>query len=407
MTISSHDIPLLDDEARLQEIEARQSQVARLLEASKLEAILLEDPVNIAWFTGGAVRSVGECQSAVLFITPDARVVLTDNVSGPELFESQLAGMGFQLKERPWHHPLQNLIHDICHGRRVGSAGRSGMPDISSELAQLRLPLTDRERNRLRSLGRDVAHAVEATGRRLQRNSTESDVAGELVHRLYRRGVHPVSIQVCADGRRGRIRPRQPGEVPIRQSAVLHVIGQRDGLHAAAGRTIAFDQASRELTEAHQAAIMIQATGLRFSQPGWSIAETWQRVARLYEKTGHANEWQLSPQGCVSGYRLCEAAIQPDSEFQLQAGMPICWQTSIGPALAADTMICSEQHFEPVTPMEKWPKLQVKVKDLALSRPGILVLTEDRSREIDEPDTSADALSWLAEDSHFSKSAFE
>lgn len=35
---------------------------------------------------------------------------------------------------------------------------------------------------------------------------------------------------------------------------------------------------------------MTQATGMYFSQATWTIRETWKRVARIYEKFGHAEE---------------------------------------------------------------------------------------------------------------------
>ena len=57
--------------------------------------------------------------AAALFITPDARVVIADNVDSGQLFDKQLGGLGLQLKQRPWHAGRNGLLDDLCRGRNV------------------------------------------------------------------------------------------------------------------------------------------------------------------------------------------------------------------------------------------------------------------------------------------------
>ena len=41
-------------------------------------------------------------------------VVVTTNAESAQLFDRELQGLGFQLKERPWHEPRSTLIEDLC-----------------------------------------------------------------------------------------------------------------------------------------------------------------------------------------------------------------------------------------------------------------------------------------------------
>ena len=61
---------------------------------------------SVAWFTAGGDlgQDLGsEPGSVALFINRTSRAVITDNVQSARVFEEELAGLGFQLKERPWH----------------------------------------------------------------------------------------------------------------------------------------------------------------------------------------------------------------------------------------------------------------------------------------------------------------
>ena len=81
------------------------------------DAVLLRLPENIAWLSVGADVTrfgTGRESTAALFVTPEARVVVTNDVDSPLLFEQEFAGTGFQLKERPWYENPGILLEDLC-----------------------------------------------------------------------------------------------------------------------------------------------------------------------------------------------------------------------------------------------------------------------------------------------------
>ena len=371
---SSGEIQISTPERGL-DVEQKHRLVSEFLESHQYDALLLQEAGNFAWFTSGGdcSRSRSSETTAALFITPEARVVMTSNADSAQLFERELPGLGFQLKERPWYEPRHVLLDDVCRGRTVaGDSSFGAVSDVSPQLIGLRLPLTVLECERLRELGRAVAHAVEATARNCRPGETEAEIAAEMAHRLIKRQVNPERIQVCADGQYQRYRHWSFGTRPVRQSCVISALARRWGLCVGATRTICFGEPSEELRSAHHRAMLIHATGMYFCQPEWEIFEVWDRVQRIYEKFGVSEEWRHAEQAEIIGYRVNEVPIVPKSEFRLASRMAVHWHPSVGPAVAGDTILLADDSFEILTPMENWPKLTVEVKGSAIHCPDIL-----------------------------------
>lgn len=376
--MSSGEIQIIDPD-RGAEILRRHELLSQFMKEQSFDGLLLTRPGNFAWATVGGNSTRGSLSdtAAALFVTPDARVVLARNTDSGQLFDREISGLGFQLKERTWQEDLQLLMGDLCRGRNVAcDFSFERCQDISPHLNGMRLPLSKPERKSLRVTGSLVAHAVEATARSFRRGDSESEIAGQLVHRLYRQKVIPERVQILADGQGQRYRHWSFGDDQVERFCTIAVIGRREGLHVGASRTVSFGTLPKEVRRAHLDSLLVQATGMFFSQDQWEIYETWNRVERIYEKFGHSEEWHFSDQGCVTGYELCEAPIVPKSQLKLAAGMPIFWQSSIGQAMSADTILIGEKGFDVLTPMENWPQIEVDVKGVSIQRPDVLLRAE-------------------------------
>lgn len=374
---SSGELPVISPE-RAHDIDQKHERVAQFLKENRFAALVLQRPANLAWFTSGTdfTRHGSSETTASLFLMPDARVVLTNNVDSAQLFEGTLSGHGFQLKERPWHEPHSVLVEDVCRGRQVASdTGIGRTTDVSAKLLNLRLPLSSLECERLRELGLHVAHAVEATARNFEHGITEAEIAAQLSHRLLKHKVIPERLQVCGDGISNRFRHWTPSSDPVERFCTLSAIGRRDGLFVGVTRTVCFGEIPDDLHAAYQIALMTQATGMYFSQADWPIRETWKRVARIYEKFGHEDEWELAEQAEVIGYQPCEVRVTPSSDFVLRPSMAMFWHPSVGPANIGDTMLIGPKGLEVLTPTEQWPLTKVDVKGAPILRPDILQRT--------------------------------
>lgn len=376
--MSSGEFHLADPDRSI-EIERRQKRINEFLREQKLDAVLLTKPSNFSWFSVGGEASRGSWSDVVaaLFLTEDARVIATRNTNSGQVFDREVSGLGFQLKERLWQEGREVLLSDLCRGRAVGcDCPFERSVDVSVHLGGMRLPLSRLEIRNLRETGALVAHAVEATSRTLERGESEAEIAGQIAHRMLRHGIWPERIQVLADGQGKRYRHWSFGEEKVEKFCTLVAVGRRNGLHVGTSRTISFGTPPKEVREAHLSCLLVQATSMFFTQSNWELFETWKRAERIYEKYGHSEEWHFADQGCVTGYELCEAPIVPSSQFRLAAGMPVYWHPSIGAAMTADTILIKSKGFEVLTPMENWPQLEVDVKGVKIPRPDVLIRPE-------------------------------
>jgi Xaa-Pro dipeptidase len=373
---SSGEIPTVDPE-RADDIEFKQHLLAEFMERENFDAILLEHPASFAWFTsGGDSTRNGEREPiAFLFITPNARVVICRNSDTAQVFDHELPGLGFQLKERPWTDSLRDILGDLCRGRQVASD--SGFPrtkNISEQLRQLRLQLTPFECRRLRVLGRNVVHAVEATGRGLSPGRTEAEIAGEIAHRLIKHQIVPRRLQVLADARGRRFRHWSYDETPIKRWCTLLAVGSRWGLCVGVSRTVAFGQLDPLIVADFHQATMLTATAARFAECGWKFADTMDRVRRIYEKADQVDEWRVAPLGGVIGYEPCEVPLVPRSDYLIRPNTGLFLHPTVGPAVAAESILTLPDGFELLTPPEQWSTVEVNVKGSIVKSPGILIL---------------------------------
>jgi len=383
---------LVLDKHRLADVDEKHARVRTLLEATGADALLLQDHANIAWFTAGAdpARCTMEgCQTS-LFVTDDARLFATNAVDSAQLFEREAFGLGFQLKQREWFQPHAALVEDLCRGRKVVSdSGVEGTRNVVKDIVRLRQPLTDLEVDRIRRLSKVLVHAVEISAGHIRPGVSEASVAGELSHRLIRRTVTPVRIQVCADGRNIRYRHWSYSEDPIESYATVSCIAKRWGLHVAVSRTVCLNQVPEELWEAHKKAVLIHATGMYFSRTGQKLKDVWPKVRRIYDKLGMPTEWQLADQAEIIGYRAMEHQLTPDSEYELQAPTAMYWHPGIEAALPGDTILIMPGGCEIVTKSSVWPQLRVQVKGHDVSCCGLLLIRDEKTAETSERDDAA------------------
>src|SRR5579871_1878824 len=106
---------------RRAEIDAKQAQVAELLQQAEADGLLLLEPFSMAWFAGAPLAdgTPDPATRPALYLTAAQRWLVASNVDTQYLFDSFLDGLGFQLKEWPWHWGRGQLLLDLTHNRKV------------------------------------------------------------------------------------------------------------------------------------------------------------------------------------------------------------------------------------------------------------------------------------------------
>src|SRR5208282_5354605 len=125
---------------RRSDVDAKQARVAALLAEVGCEGLLVFEPENLAWLTSGATARgiLDPAAQPALYFSAEQRWLLCSNVDSQRLFDEEIDGLGFQLKEWPWHWGREQLLADMCPGRRLAS-DRAVVDSklVAGQLAQL------------------------------------------------------------------------------------------------------------------------------------------------------------------------------------------------------------------------------------------------------------------------------
>jgi Xaa-Pro aminopeptidase len=356
-------------------VEAKQAQIATLLTEVGCAGLLILEPENFAWFTSGAAsRSVLDpAEMPALYLAPQDRWVVCSNVHSQRLFDEELDGLGFQLKEWAWHTGRERLLAEICQRRAVACDRPLGECKVVADaLRALRCVLTRYEQACFQALGRVICHALEATCRTLNQGATEREAAGFVGHRLLYRGAQPVALTIAADGRSRRYRHADFTPTPIQKYCVLTATARKYGLYATASRSMYFGPVPDDLRAEQTAACKVSATYVACSWPDAMPQQILSTGRRVYKLTGFEHEWMLAPQGHVTGRAPVELLLTPQTESLLQVGSAITWNTSVGAAASCDTYLVTAEGPQSVTPPEGWPVKKIYVQGAYFYRPDML-----------------------------------
>jgi Xaa-Pro aminopeptidase len=360
---------------RRADINAKMAQVAALAQEVGCEGVLLLAPENVAWLTSGATAR-GELDPASgpgVYCNADARWLIASNADSQRFFDEEIDGLGFQLKEWPWHWGREQFLADLCSNRKVAcDLPRGNCPVVADRLLKLRRQLSPYEEACLRSLGQLLAHALEATCRTLSPGETEREVAGQLSHRLMHRGVLPLNIGVAADGRSRLYRHFGFTSTPVRHYAVLTATARKYGLCVTAGRSVCFGAPPDDFRQEHNAVCRVSASYQASTWPDAVPREILLAGRRIYLISGFEHEWLLCPQGHLSGRSPVELPLTAATEELFQPGWAVTWSASAGAASSLDTFLVTDQGPKVVTPTEVWPLKRIRIQGAEFVRPDVL-----------------------------------
>jgi Xaa-Pro dipeptidase len=370
------EISLTTPSDRRADVEFKQTLIGNLVKDVSCDGLLVLQPENFAWLTGGGIaRGVFDSDAMPgVFVTGEGRWLICSNVDSQRIFDEEVDGLGFQLKEWPWHRGRAQLLADLCQGRNVACDVPLGSCKlVADELRKRRRVFTEYELACYRALGQIVSHALEATGRTLSQGETEREAAGQLSHRLMHRGAMPLVISVYADGRSRPYRQAGFTGAPIRNYGVLTAAARKYGLCACASRTVVFGQVDASLRKDHDAACKVSATYVAGSWPDSVPRQILASGQRIYQIAGAEHEWTLCQQGYLTGRSLVEMALTPQNEELLQNNSAVTWHASVGTAVSADTFVVSEEGPRSLTAAENWPLKRIRIQGAEFVRPDLLI----------------------------------
>ena len=368
----------IDLTRRRADVEAKQDIIGKVLEHLGCEAAVLLMPAHVAWCTGGVnVRGLlAETERPAVYTNGQQRWLVCSNVDTHRLFDEELDGLGFQLKEWQWVGGRAGLIGELMAGKRVAvDRPYPGQPLLTEQLRPFLRRLSAYDRERFLALGKVLTHALEATARSVHAGEAEQEVAGHLAHRLYRHGAEAVGVSVTS-GERGK-KFRRGGFTPTAVTGVgtLQATAGRDGLYATASRTFCFGALPPEYRRAYDSAARVAAVYQMLSAPGETVSSAAEGGRRVLAKTDYEYEWRLSQPGYGAGWFPVEELRRLGVDDPLVTGQPVVWQARVGPAAVVDTAVATASGAWPVTPPDvvNWPYKRVTLNGRGYDIPDVLV----------------------------------
>jgi hypothetical protein len=373
---SQPELSLTTPTDRRSDIDAKHLRIATLLQETKCEGMLLLEPENVAWMTSGAAARgiLDPNELPVVYFSPEGRWILASNVDSQRLFDEEIDGLGFQLKEWPWHWGRAQLLADLCQGRAVAcDVPLLNCKVVGNQIRHLRRKFSTYEQACYRALGQIVSHALEACCRTMSPGETEREVAGQLSHRLLHRGAHPLMLNVAAENRLRAYRHCGCTSAPIRTYCVVSATARKYGLCATASRSVCFGGPDATARKDHDTACKISATYVAGSWPDAVPKRILDTGRRVYLVCGAEHEWLFSPQGHLTGRVPVELPLTPQVEDLLQTGWAVTWRGSAGLGLSCDTFLLTEDGPRTITATENWPLKRIRIQGGEFVRPDLLV----------------------------------
>lgn len=322
---------------------ARREKVLKFMEQQNVQALLLSNSANFAWYTGGADNRV-DCSSAegvaALLITRETEWVLTNNIEADRMREEETPQ--FEVVEHPWQEGGARLLGELVGNARLGADGAvGGAKDVEKGVTPLRYVLDDEAVRRYREVGADAVAAMDEAAAVLEPGVDEREAAAELSAACRRRGLFTPVLFAASGERLSHYRHPIPYGGPLGARCMLVVCAERSGLFANLTRLVHFEDPDPETARRQRACQeILRRLRAEATHEGRTLADIFTDCQRLYAEEGYPDGWRDHHQGGLTGYAPREIIATPDTQLEIGAGMAFAWNPSLlGGAKAEETFI--------------------------------------------------------------------
>ncbi|HUW35534.1 MAG TPA: M24 family metallopeptidase [Planctomycetota bacterium] len=361
-----------------EEFKEKLDRVRGHLDRKGLHGVCLTRQGNFAWIACGGenrVVTASEIGAATAFVSRDRICVVADNIEAPRLRQEELAELAIDVLEYEWHQPAERerILSDLAAGNKVASDIGTANP-LEKDFDELKYSLTDPEVGRYRWLGRNCSLAIEKVCTEIKPEMPENEIAARLAQEAMKARITPTVILIAADDRAFHYRHPLPTDKKVKEHAMVVFCGRRWGLWVSLTRIVHFGKLPAELAAKHKAVCGVDAAFILNSRPEAVTGEIFQKAVSAYEAAGFPDEWKLHHQGGPTGYEGRYYRVVPSERRTLYANQAVAWNPSIAGTKSEDTVLCTGDNPEILTPCHQWPATQYESAGMAIFRPDILVV---------------------------------
>ncbi len=347
------------------------------------DGLILSRCENFSWVTFGGRNRVllnSEVGEAHVLLIEDRIYLLTSNIEKDRLENVELDDEilpEIELVEYIWYKRMEDVFKAFIAGKKILSdTGMLGTTNIAEEICQMRLVLTDYEIETYRKLGEDCDKIFSKIMPTLRPDMTELEVSGLISSGLMEKDIEPLLILVFGEESAMLYRHNLPRNVKIGNKVFVSICARRKGLVASTTRTVLFKRDEKWI-EQHRKNCYVEANAIANSRPGAKLSEVFEIIRKSYAEVGVPYEWSLHHQGGLAGYRARELIASETTDYVLQPNNVVAWNPTITGTKSEDTVLITSKAIEILSYPDRssWPCVDFKIKNHAIKRPDIMILS--------------------------------
>lgn len=308
------------------------------LQTSEYDGVILGRRDNFKWITeenANAVVTNAEVGVAHLLIEKDGSVTVAADSSDCPRVEAEQNALGAKGMLIPWYESFEAHLKDYIGDRTFASdTGIVGTDNVQSDLINVRMQLSEKERKRYRKIGQECAGIVEGVAMNARPGQTEQEIADK-----------------------------------IRTGCIANGISMT--------RMVYFVPVPEEIKGRMQKTQKIFAAMQNLMKDGMSYQTYFRKIQELYAKEGCPEEWKMHHQGGPTGYGCREFVVTPVIGGRIRNNQAYAWNPTIVGTKCEETTFLTDNGVEIFTRTKVWPCSMIETKYGSCSVADILYIKNE------------------------------
>ncbi len=360
----------------MEEFQWKLERLRKVMEEKRISSVLITRNDNFSWITSGGrgwVVSGSDKAVAWVLVSRDSAYLISNNIESRRLLNEEING-DFELIEYKWYEDPLEKVEGVLGVSPAADTEIQGFLNISGDLKNLRIVLSEWEVDRARRMGEEIQEILEGVIENARSDMSELEIAGEIRRGFQINGYDLPVLLVFSERTRNLYRHNLPGNDALGRFFFVSICARKYGLVLSATRSAAFVRVPDDLETQHYLNAKIDARIMENTRPGKTLRDMFFTIRDIYSEYNHEDEFEKHHQGGIAGYNSREEKAIPNSSTVLQASMLVAWNPTITGTKSEDTILLTDDGFEILTFTEesRWPELNLG--DNLTRRPGIRIL---------------------------------
>jgi Xaa-Pro dipeptidase len=360
------------------EVREKLDRIRAYLRGSGRSALVIGRRDNFAWLTGGGDNAVvhnSELGFSLLVVTDTSVFHVAQVMDGPRILDEELQGFEVEPVFLRWYEQSrEERAAQLIKGRQaVSDIPIEGAACAPREIALLHYPLTPREIEKYRLIGKTTEEVIARVAAMISPGTREREIEAMFLAEYAREDMSCDVLLVGSDERIAKYRHPSPTDKRVERLVLLHPAIRKWGLHANVTRMVFFgNRIPADLSARYDAACRVEAAAISQCVPGTKFSEILELEKRVYGEAGFADEWRNHYQGGITGYVLADPTLCMDREARVSTRQAFDWFITITGVKVEELAISGESKPEVLSARGGWPLKTWEHDGVSLRLPDIM-----------------------------------